>query len=732
MVFTWHEFDDGDVVLNPEADFRVNTLSRAIAAELAIKDSSDLWWLLVLNPALKDRDTNTPYSLEEIWQLAAGLGLGDDPSAFLAIPPEYPSSLREAPAPATVTLYARTDYINAANAKPEAAGIGWLEVGPSFLRSELILPEDPFTITAPERFKVPEGSVVMAVIDNGMAVGHELFRRTHDCKAVSRVKFFWNMDGVPNNPSSLPDNTEPASIGNAWTGTGLSEQLNKHMHHGLLDDPAFYRAIGATDWSTRRHTPIAHRLSHGTHVMGLAAGYPAHGVSDPDEAKKRPIIAVNLRTSDVKDPSGRLFSLWLEQALFYILDRHKRIEIEGQPGVRPPLVINFSFGNYAGPHDGTGLVEAKIRNALSTATKDAIKCQFVLPAGNGNESRCHARVELHEGARTQTLNWRVQPSDGSMSAVQIWLDKENKVKDDYAVLTVDGPGGIAPATISSHHPLAWQELRDENDDSIGLIYFAGANIGPYKRGRFGILLFATDSPEDVGPFAPSGIWTLQLTAPNPTGNVGMKAWVVRDETLPGFPVFGRQSYFDDPEYARFYEPGLDIFSLDRRLIGGRLGYDPDVTSALVRRQGTLSGFATGDMTVVVGGFRDSEPKYDCPMALYSATGPTNNPAKTGPDASGRSDDSLLLPGVVSAGSRSGSFVAMPGTSVSAPQVARWIAGELANGQPAGPEAVRDAADTMDPSGWVNPRKPPNIRSGGGRMLDLPTLFGQSRWPGPSR
>ncbi|WP_422383780.1 hypothetical protein [Roseibium album] len=733
MVFTWNEFDAGDIVLNPSADFRVNTVSRSIAADLAIPED-EIWWLIAANPAKRDKDSDGYYSLDEIWDLSKKLGLGDDPKKFLLIPPEYPEEVRGVSAPPVISLYARRNYINAVNdnaVKERGAetGIAWFEVGPAFRKDDIVMQEVPFNFDPGPPIKLPKGSTVVAVIDNGMAVGHELFRRFDAGETVSRVQFYWNMDGVQYDTSNLPPGTEPSTVGNAWTGKGLSDHLNANIHNGLLDDAAFYSSIGATDWSSRPHTPVAHRLSHGTHVMGLAAGYPANSAKSIDEAAKRPIIAVNLRTSDVEDPSGNLFALWLEQALFYILGRHKRFVIDDPPGEVPPLVINFSFGNYAGPHDGTGIVETKIRDVLLKAEEKCFRCECVLPAGNGNESRCHARIEIGgDTHRSKVLDWRVQPSDRSMSAVQIWLDTENKVASDYATLTVEGPGSIAPASVPTHHPVSWQELVNDTGERIGLVYFLGAGIGPFKRGHFGVSLYATDSPADVGPFAPSGSWKLKLEAPQGSGDVGAKAWIIRDETLPGFPVFGRQSYFDDPEYERFYQPGTDIFHLDRPLIGGPLGYDPNMTSAYVRRQGTLSGFASGDKPVVIGGFRSTAPEKDSPMALYSASGPTNNPNKTGPDASARSDDSMVLPGVLSAGSASGSYVAMPGTSVSAPQVTRWIACKLADGQPADPQAVHDAADGMDPA--TNPRKPPAIRSGGGRMLDLPILFGLSRWPDP--
>jgi hypothetical protein len=201
--------------------------------------------------------------------------------------------------------------------------------------------------------------------------------------------------------------------------------------------------------------------------------------------------------------------------------------------------------------------------------------------------------------------------------------------------------------------------------------------------------------------------------------------VERDETLPGFFEFGRQSYFNDPAYVRFYEPGVAANPLDNRLIGGPLGYDPENSTSAIRRTGTLSGFAGGDDAILVGAFVQRPDPSNSPMALYSATGLELDGKTVFPDVSARGDDSAVSRGVLSAGSASGSFLALDGTSVSAPQVARWLADELSKGSPAPPD-VCAAAQAMDPTHPGNPRKPQSDRTGCGRMLDLGRLFGPRR------
>ena len=68
---------------------------------------------------------------------------------------------------------------------------------------------------------------------------------------------------------------------------------------------------------------------------------------------------------------------------------------------------------------------------------------------------------------------------------------------------------------------------------------------------------------------------------------------------------------------------------------------------------------------------------------YTSAGPTSGSARSrpAPDLTAPSEDSIACHGILSAGTRSGSVVAMNGTSVAAPQFARWLADQIAAGQP---------------------------------------------------
>jgi hypothetical protein len=132
----------------------------------------------------------------------------------------------------------------------------------------------------------------------------------------------------------------------------------------------------------------------------------------------------------------------------------------------------------------------------------------------------------------------------------------------------------------------------------------------------------------------------------------------------------------------------------------------------------MNSLATGEHTLVVGGYRRS---YGT-AAPYSSSGPalspisSSAPYKLGPDAGVVSDDSVVFGGVHAAGARSGSAVAMDGTSVSAAQVTRWAASRFAKSQTVnrGDLQGEAAADELAHPAHYKPLPPPS-RLGPGRL-----------------
>ncbi len=713
MTLVWNATASSVRYKNPEIDFHLNIMARFVAQEKGLKQSDldDVWWGALVE--LTDDSTGPAgMTINKLADLAQVQNLDAD----LYVPKEYDEDQRQDTERSLVTIFARRPYLNAANTAitgDRLLGVKSLVLGASLETQSLDFSNTANLIDDPI-IPVPEGTVVTAVIDNAIAIGHDLFR-VADADGVantSRVAFFWNMAGI-----SDPDDLDPPSVGRKWTKAQIDQLIADNLHAKLLDEPAFYRDLGVISWSLNRFSPCAQRVSHGTHVMGLCAGY------DPADAiLTRPIIAVNLPTQGVQNPSGNDLIQPLEFALDYIKKRHARFQIDGTTK-KPPLVVNFSFGNFAGPHDGTSKVERAIDEAMSSPeVAPGFPKTAVLPAGNSNNKRCHALFALSNAQNLKLIDWRIQPGDHSESMVQFWTRKGTAIPDEAVTLTVNAPGAVGPVALDCTPGAPDQELKSNGEIVATLSY--RAPVAPTNRGVFRLSAVPSAHLGNTDPFAPSGPWRITLTKGAMVGNFKIKSWIVRDETLPGFPEYGRQSYFDMPDFPRFKSAETPVSPFEQTVNGDVLSYDP-TNPRSVRRAGTLSGFACGNEPAVIAGYVRSTRK----MANYSASGPTNNPGRKGPDAAAVSDDTRVLSGILSAGSNSGSRVAMQGTSVSTPQVARWVADRMATNKLANRTEVRVQALIEDPpfppSGQ---KKPPTRRAGGGRMA-LKNQFGKLRWPG---
>jgi hypothetical protein len=199
--------------------------------------------------------------------------------------------------------------------------------------------------------------------------------------------------------------------------------------------------------------------------------------------------------------------------------------------------------------------------------------------------------------------------------------------------------------------------------------------------------------------APSGLWTITLHS---TGGLSpqapIEAWVQRDDLLYGYPRRGRQAYFDDPKYARYDQQGRPLYD------------DPaPLNPSYVLRNGMINGIGTGRSPVVAGGFVAKTLAAD----TFSTGGPCGGAyggprTVASPDLLMPSDGSRAHAGILAAGSRSGSVVALSGTSMSCAQLTRLCADRIASGTFPNHTVVQ-AAVTVLPGG---PNRPP-ARSGAG-------------------
>ena len=81
------------------------------------------------------------------------------------------------------------------------------------------------------------------------------------------------------------------------------------------------------------------------------------------------------------------------------------------------VAVNVSWGTFAGPHDGTSVLEAAMDELIDL---EGGRLQIVIPAGNAYQSRTHVNTTLSKN-QSITLDWRGQPDDLTQNFLEVWI-----------------------------------------------------------------------------------------------------------------------------------------------------------------------------------------------------------------------------------------------------------------------------------------------------------------------
>jgi hypothetical protein len=280
-----------------------------------------------------------------------------------------------------------------------------------------------------------------------------------------------------------------------------------------------------------------------------------------------------------------------------------------------------------------------------------------MPAGNSYRARAAARMKL-KPCDERSVDWIISPDDETASFIEIWLD--------------GSAGKLSPieVTLTSPQQRSGHAVRPETGEMHALMvdgrpiagmYYHVFGKGKDRRERIMLAISPTVRNEDCRDLAPSGRWNVSIC--NKVQHaITAHLYVQRDDTPFGYPRRGRQSRLDHEDaYTR------DDTTGDYREPGRHCP---------ITHQETLSSIATcspspADHTIVVGAAEASE---HYPPADYTASGPTK--LRAGPDCSATADDGNAHRGVLAAGTLSETMVAMNGTSVAAPRIAREVANGL--------------------------------------------------------
>ena len=400
--------------------------------------------------------------------------------------------------------------------------------------------------------------------------------------------------------------------------------------------------------------------THGSHITSVAAGWPdplrpeRDRDDERDAAAKAPIVFVQLPALTAADSGGGSLSAQVLDALRFVLD----LSTPGQP-----VVVNLSYGSFAGPHDGSSLIEQAMDELVEQWGRNLA---IVIGAGNGRRAGCHVKRSVTV-ERSALLRVQLDPGDFTDTFVETWFGPGERLL----------PHLQARVRTAERDWSAWVRpgqcvALQASDDGRPVARLSFQAVVPNGSGSLLLLALApTERPaDDDGPLATPGEWQIEVRLDAAAAEAGadaepcveFDAWVERDD--PGWLGQGAQPRFAEQRHGEAV--------------------------------GTLNSLATGRHTIVAGGFRLS----DGAPADYSATGPHR-----GAFVYGACEESADLPHILGAAVRNGDGLRISGTSVAAPVVARRVFNHLAGGQASvRPTQWRAALNTIVDRDYAAARK----------------------------
>ena len=318
--------------------------------------------------------------------------------------------------------------------------------------------------------------VLLAVLDSGITWDLEVFRKAD---GGTRIRYLWDQTipwdrAVPYDrmlseeraTGTGAEESNPAVLGNVPTGFALGTEYTEEEINAALNRSALerYRLIPSRDLT-----------GHGTAVAGIAAGRSTD-VLYTGAAPEAELIVVKL---GLPGEEGFPRTTEILRGVTYALRKAQQLNM--------PLVINLSFGNSYGSHDGSSLLERFLDNASEIG-------RTVICVGSGNEgaARGHfagnitrdGRVELAVGNYERSLN------------IQLW-----KNYSDVFRIRLQSPGG-EDAELSTNIQGGKYTLELEQ---TRILVYLGEPL-PYAVAQEVYL----DMIPVTGNYINAGVWTIRL------------------------------------------------------------------------------------------------------------------------------------------------------------------------------------------------------------------------------
>jgi len=423
-----------------------------------------------------------------------------------------------------------------------------------------------------------------------------------------RVVWLWNQD--PEAPGYALDDLSGPSPACAF-GYGAQwagQDLQDILQQENQSQERAYAAAGLAG--------LRRAAAHGPHVTDLLCG-----------GEDWPIVFVQFPPDAINDPSG----VWLHQ---YAVDGLNYI-VECAGKATETIVVNLSWGPQTGPHDGMSVLEAEIDRLVKQVEAQGKKLIVSLAAGNSYSARAHAQFAYGQGA---SLQWIVPPDGQAPQFLEIWWP--NGVNPADAKVTIKPPAGQAtPVPLGESPNGAWH-----------------TSLGTAGASAMALLVVSPTEHSDPQQRGAHGAWTITFPPGQVTAAKDIHVYVARATQNMGARRRAKVSYLTDVKLE------------ESRFVAADKRFDEAPGSA-IRREGTLSGIATGELSLVATGYEYKDKR----AAPYSSAGPTRGGARTNPDNACVTDRSAVVAGLRATGVRSGTTIRLVGTSMAAPQLARQIA-----------------------------------------------------------
>ena len=305
-----------------------------------------------------------------------------------------------------------------------------------------------------EPYSLGGEGVLAAVIDSGIDWKNTDFRNPD---GSTRILKLWDQTVAPESSGYAPPE-----------GYVVGTEYNRDVINlALSGDEAALRSMNLSrDYS-----------GHGTFVTGIAAGN-GQGMAGSFRgvAFESELIIVKLGDSEQRQfpRTTRL----MEAVNYCIMEAQK---------AGKPVVINLSFGNNQGSHDGTDLLSTYL-NAASDVWKNVIVCGSGNEAGNG----IHASGML-SGRKAESVELAVGEYESGFN-LQLWKN----YSDEYGVEL------IAPSGERSGNLRTYGADRVSLDNTQVYVYYGQPT--PYSRYQ---QLYFEFVP--AGGYVTLGVWRIVLT-----------------------------------------------------------------------------------------------------------------------------------------------------------------------------------------------------------------------------